>query len=115
MTKLYAPILGLITVEIDFGRGSRAYSRWMKLDALMTRVRRALRDNQQASQARILYDWQQGVGYRVDKCPESWIMECDGEQWQALSCGLRHLGTEGSSMYQWLVHHRLCTFEGDRT
>ena len=98
-----APQGDVTRVTIDLGNGSRAYTRWKQLDILMPLVKQAVRDAGQLSQARVLSDWQRGMGYRVDRDP--WTLEMDGGQWSALSLGLRHAGTKGQSMYWWFDKH----------
>jgi len=106
MTQPRAPQGGVTKVEIDLGTGSRAYTRWKELDALMPLVKQVLRDAGQASQARVLTDWQMGFGYRVDRLGVGWTLTMDGGEWSALSLGLRDGGTEANSMYQWMLIHR---------
>jgi len=105
MTERRAPQSGITKVEIDLGSGSKAYTRWKKLDALMPLVKQALRDRGQASQARVLSDWQRGFGYRVDRLGVGWTLTMDGGEWSALSLGLRHVIPEGRSMYWWFDKH----------
>ena len=77
-------------------------------------VKQLLRDVGQPSKARDISDWQQMMGYRVDRAANHWRLEMDGEQWQALSLGLRHGGTKGSSMYDWMLNHRETYTEQER-
>lgn len=108
------PQSGVESVELELGTGSRAYSRWKVLDAIMPLVKQSLRDAGQASQARIIFEWQEGMGYRVDRQPETWTLRLSGEEWQALSLGLRHAGSTGRSMYQWLLLHRYTESDRDK-
>ncbi len=109
-----APQDGITRVTIDLGTGSRAYTRWKELDAMLPLVKQLLRDVGQPSKARDISDWQQMMGYRVDRAANHWRLEMDGEQWQALSLGLRHGGTKGSSMYDWMLNHRETYTEQER-
>lgn len=108
MIKRRTPQGGLLKIEIDLGEGSRAYARWKMLDALMPALRQVLRDKGNADQARVLWDWQQGFGYRIDRAP--WTLTLDGAEWQALSRALRHQGTRGRSMYVWIGQHKSETY-----
>lgn len=104
------PQCGLLKVEIDFGSGSGAMRMWNKLDALMPAVKHLLLLEGQPGQWRILRDWQRSVYYRVPELKNSWVMELDGEQWAALSRGLRHLGPRGRSMMAWINNHSMNTY-----
>ena len=96
---------GLTRAFIDFGGGSRAFKMWKKLDALMPAVKQLLKDKGQPLQARMLGDWQGSVNYRLPELTNTWTMELDGEQWVALSRGLRYSGPQGRSMMCWINQH----------
>ncbi len=103
------PRKGLTKVEIDFGSGSRARTMWEQLHAILYTARNQLRARGNNSDARLLYDWQQTYQYKVVEAPH-WIMELSGEEWQALSRGLRLAGTSGRSMYAWIMRHKVDTY-----
>ncbi len=104
-----APQGGNYSVEIDFGRGSRANKMYAQLVALMPSVRQALAEVGRGDYVRILSDWQRGNRYRIAEAPH-WIMELCDSEWRALSLGLRHEGTKGKSMYDWMIQHRVQDF-----
>lgn len=104
-----APQGGNYEVEIDFGRGSRANKMYAQLVSLMPAVKQALGEVGRGDYIRILANWQRGGRYRIADA-DSWILRlCDAE-WRALSLGLRHEGTKGKSMYDWMLAHRVQEF-----
>lgn len=99
------PQCGLTRARIDFGTGTRALKMWTALDVLMPAVVQTLKNVGHPSQARLLVDWQRSFNYRVPELIGSWVMELDGEQWAALSRGLRHLGPKGRARLDWIYQH----------
>jgi len=101
MIEHRAPPNRLSRVEIDFGSGSKAKRYYERLVSLMPLVKHTLEKLGNKDHADLLNSWQHTLGYRIAEAPH-WIVECDALVWQALSRGLRHQGTQGRTMYEWI-------------
>lgn len=105
------PAMGLTKVEIDFGSGSKAMRRYVKLHVLLTFAKRKLRKMGNLEDARTIYLWQCSIGYKIDQQPQSWVLEMTGQEWVALSRALRQQGTKGRTMVTWLTAQRVCSYD----
>lgn len=90
---------------------------YSNLAALMPAVKQALAEVGRGDYVRILNDWQKGLGYMIGRHQGAgcWIMVLVDAEWQALSLGLRHEGTKGKSMYDWMIAHRIQEFPNGYT
>lgn len=79
-------------LEIDFGpHKGKAIANWAKLNALMPFISQVLGQENNWRAVSALRELRLSSGYKI--CPPRWCMQLSYEQWQALSSGLRHLGT----------------------
>lgn len=79
-------------LEIDFGpHEGKAIANWAKLNALMPFISQVLGQDNNWRGVTALRELRLSSGYKI--CAPRWCMQLTYVQWQALSSGLRHLGT----------------------
>ena len=109
MIEHRAPPNKLLRVEINFGRGIKAKRYYERLVSIMPLVKHTLDKLGNKDHADLLRLWQRTLRFRIAEAPH-WIVELDALEWQALSRGLRHQGTQGRSLYEWIQRNHTRTY-----
>ena len=101
MIEQRTPPNKLLRVEINFGHGLKAKRYYERLVSLMPSIKSTLEKMGNKPHADLLHSWQRRATFRIAEAPH-WTVELDALTWQALSRGLRHQGTPGRSLYEWI-------------